>query len=191
MFTGLVQAITTVRSFDGDRLVLHAPDGWNVQDLKQGESIAVNGCCLTYLSGTGDLLFDVSAETRARTTLSSWQAGRTVNLERALLPTDRLGGHFVQGHVDATATLIEKGANNEWRFEVDEQFDPLMIDKGSISLDGVSLTIVNPEGGRFSVAFIPETLAKTSLSHLAEGDSLNVEFDVLAKHAQKLLANLR
>lgn len=198
MFTGLVEALgrveRVVEESAGRRLRLVWPGLTGSGDpLALGESVAVNGCCLTVVatdaSGDG---FEVQAgpETLARTNLGSASEGDPVNLERALRVGDRFGGHFVQGHVDATAVLLERRPEGEWEFlafALDPVWDPLLVPKGSIAVDGVSLTLVDVAPGRFSVMLIPHTLAVTTLGALVPGQRVNIELDMLAKHVQKLL----
>jgi riboflavin synthase len=161
------------------------------EPLELGESIAVNGCCLTVVAIDG-ACFEVQAgpETLARTNLGARGAGDRVNLERALKVGDRLGGHFVQGHIDSTATLRERRLEGEWEFlafAIDAAWSPLLVAKGSIAVDGVSLTLVDVRPDGFSVMLIPHTLAVTTLGLIRPGDAVNIEADMLAKHVQKLL----
>nr|WP_303652907.1 riboflavin synthase [Paludisphaera mucosa] len=163
--------------------------------LAIGESVAVNGCCLSVVA-TAPERFEVQAgpETLLRTNLGGRKAGDPVNLERSVRVGDRLGGHIVQGHVDATATLRERRREGDWEFlafDVDPAWTVLMVPKGSIAVDGVSLTLVDVEPAGFSIMLIPHTLAVTTLGTLAPGDRVNVEADVLAKHVQKLLGQVR
>jgi riboflavin synthase len=175
----------------GLRLTI-AWDGLPADDpLELGESVAINGCCLTVIAADGGR-FEVQAgpETLARTNLGARRAGDRVNLERALKVGDRLGGHFVQGHVDTTATLRERRPDGEWEslaFTIDPAWAPLLVPKGSIAVDGVSLTLVSVESDGFSVMLIPHTLAVTTLGLIGPGDAVNIEADMLAKHVQKLL----
>lgn len=195
MFTGLVQALGRIERVDredeGIRLAI-AGDGLAEEDpLAIGESIAVNGCCLTVVAIDGQV-FEVQAgpETLLRTNLDARGPGDRVNLERSLRVGDRLGGHFVQGHVDTTATLVERRPEGEWEFlafAIDPAWVPLMVPKGSIAVDGVSLTLVEVGSDRFSVMLIPHTLAVTTLGLIQPGDAVNVELDMLAKHVQKLI----
>lgn len=195
MFTGLVQAMGRVLRVEdegsGRRLAI-AWDGLADDDpIVLGESIAVNGCCLTAVTIDRER-FEVQAgpETLLRTNLGARGAGDRVNLERSLKVGDRLGGHFVQGHVDTVATLRERRTEGEWEFlafAIDPAWTPLMVPKGSIAVDGVSLTLVEVSEDGFSVMLIPHTLAVTTLGLLHPGDAVNIETDMLARHVQKLM----
>lgn len=186
MFTGIIQQTGRVASIDSSRLIIagvsDGGDPWVI-----GESIAVNGCCLTLVPGEGGLCFDISEETMRRTALGDFRVGTPVNIERAMKSGERFGGHIVQGHVDEIGTLVSI-EGERFTFEVQPGSERYLIDKGSISIDGISLTVVEPTGNRFSVAIIPHTLAQTNLAHRREGDHVNLEFDVIAKHVEKLLA---
>ena len=195
MFTGLIQELGTVvafhRSENGARIEVKRPS--NPEPLLHGESIAVNGVCVTAIP-TADGVFaaDLSPETLRLTTLASLEPGRRVNLERALALGERLGGHLVQGHVDTTAALEaieQRGEFAIYRWAGLERFAPLIVDKGSIAVDGISLTVVQPGNGSFSVALIPETLQKTTLGEARVGDRSNVEIDMMAKYAQSLMTH--
>lgn len=192
MFTGLVEALGRVERAAvegaGRRFTLAWPG--LAGPLAVGESVAVNGCCLTVVSAEGER-FDVQAgpETLLRTNLGDLRVGDPVNLERALRVGDRLGGHFVQGHVDATAALRERRPEGEWEFlafGVDPEWTALMVEKGSIAVDGVSLTLVTVERDGFSVMLIPHTLGATTLGRLGVGERVNVEVDMLGKYVRKL-----
>jgi riboflavin synthase len=199
MFTGLVEALGQVRNVveegPGRRLTLAWPERSEPPTLALGESVAVNGCCLTVISfepRQGALAFDVQAgpETLLRTNLGDLRAGDAANLERALRVGDRLGGHFVQGHVDTTAVLRERRPEGEWEFlafTIERAWTALMVPKGSIAVDGVSLTLVDVAAEGFSVMLIPHTLAVTTLGSLRPGGRVNIEADILAKHVAKLL----
>jgi riboflavin synthase len=198
MFTGLVQALGRVEQVRdenaGRRLTLAWPGlGASGDPLALGESVAVNGCCLTVVEaepGGDRFVVQAGPETLLRTNLGGKAAGDPVNLERALRAGDRLGGHFVQGHVDTTARLRDRRPEGEWEFlafEVDPSWTALMVPKGSVAVDGVSLTLVEVGPGWFSVMLIPHTLAVTTLGALRAGDRVNLEADILAKHVQKLL----
>ncbi|HVR44599.1 MAG TPA: riboflavin synthase [Thermoanaerobaculia bacterium] len=193
MFTGLIHELGTIvtveRRGDGARIEVRRRGGSD--PLARGESIAVSGVCLTALPIDGEsFAADVSPETLSRTTLAGLQPGMRVNLERALAIGERLGGHMVQGHVDDTGTIVSidhEGDFAVYHWSYADRFAPLVVEKGSIAVDGVSLTIVEPERGSFGAALIPETLAKTSLGDARVGDRSNLEFDVMAKYAGSLM----
>jgi riboflavin synthase len=198
MFTGLVQVlgevVDTCEEPSGRRLTVRWP-GLDVAaegPVVLGESIAVNGCCLTVveLAAEDTFAFQAGPETLARTNLGTLTAGSKVNLERALRLSDRLGGHIVQGHVDTTATLAELRPEGPWaflKFTLDPAWTRLMVPKGSVAVDGVSLTVVDTAPGWFSVMLIPHTLAVTTLGVRKPGDTVNIETDILAKHVQRLM----
>lgn len=194
MFTGLVEASSAVRTLrrqpGGARLEVEAPDEF--EGVARGESVCVSGVCLTAVPGAGGTLaFDVSAETLARSTLGALRPGDTVNLERALAVGGRLGGHVVQGHVDATAEVTRlESSGGFWTLAVrlDEGWARYVVEKGSIALDGVSLTVASLGGEELAVAVIPETYCATNLSRRRPGDLVNVEVDVLAKYVERLLS---
>ena len=189
MFTGLIQAVGTLKQ-TGARLVLDAPDAWPGEEFLLGESIAVNGVCLTLIDQSDGLAFDLSAETLDRTTLGSLPTGAQLNLERALRMGDRLGGHIVQGHVDEIGSVTQIEQSNEgwvFEFQCSQNAARFLADKGSVTVDGISLTVVQPKGSNFSVAVIPHTFSVTNLKNLNVGDTVNLEFDVLAKHVDRLL----
>jgi riboflavin synthase len=196
VFTGLVEGCgdieRVVERDGGRRLTIRRADSATSEPLEIGESVAVSGCCLT-VAGAAGSQFDVQAgpETLARTNLVDKQPGDRVNLERALKVGDRLGGHFVQGHIDTTARLRERRRDGEWEFlsfGIDPAWTPLLVPKGSIAVDGVSLTLVDVGPEAFSVMIIPITLAVTTFGTIRLGDRANVEIDILAKHVQKLYA---
>lgn len=191
MFTGLVQAVGEVTWREEGRLLVQPPLDWSVTDWELGESIAVNGVCLTLISVENGLQFDLSQETLERTNLAQLGPGSLTNLERAIRAGDRFGGHMVQGHVDRTGTLLEVSEiNDSWtfRFDVGADADRYLIDKGSICLDGISLTVIEPNDGLFDVAVIPHTFRHTNLSASKPGDTVNVEFDVLAKYVERMIS---
>lgn len=199
MFTGLVEALGRVERVaeenSGRRFTLVWPGLAGLGDpLALGESVAVNGCCLTVVEAeaNGDtFVMQAGPETLLRTNLGDKGAGDPVNLERALRAGDRFGGHFVQGHVDATATLRERRPEGEWEFlgfTVDPEWTALMVPKGSLAVDGVSLTLVDVTPDGFSVMLIPHTLSVTTLGSLRPGSRVNIETDMLAKHVHKLMA---
>jgi riboflavin synthase len=193
LFTGLVEVLGRVEKVEEENSGRRFRLAWPglPSPLALGESVAVNGCCLTVVAAEGEA-FDVQAgpETLSRTNLGARAVGDVVNLERSLRVGDRLGGHFVQGHVDTTATLVERRPDGEWEFlafTIDPSWTPLMVSKGSIAVDGVSLTLVEVEAARFSIMLIPHTLAVTTLGTLRPGDLVNIESDMLAKHVRKLI----
>jgi riboflavin synthase len=193
MFTGLVQSLGTVKSVAegaAGRTLAVAEPGM-APDLVLGESVAVNGACLTVVSLDGPAFsFEVGFETLAKTNLGRLRPGDRVNLERALRVGDRLGGHFVSGHVDGTGRVLERVPAGDYEtvwFGFPPEFGELMVPKGSAAVDGVSLTLVDVRADRFSVMLIPHTLAHTTLGSRAAGDAVNLEFDLLAKHLRKLV----
>jgi riboflavin synthase len=194
MFTGIVQLLAPVANITsqgpGKRLVVEAASLAATAAI--GDSISLSGCCLTVVSRDGQQLgFDAGPETLSRTNLGRLQAGSFVNLEPALRVGDSLGGHWVTGHVDGLATLDGRQDDRDWSkfwFAVEPRWTAQMVAKGSVTLDGVSLTLVDVEAQRFSVALIPHTLAVTTLGRLAVGDTVNLETDLLAKYVEKCLA---
>jgi riboflavin synthase len=193
MFTGLVEALGIVRIVkvvgSGKDLVIAEPH--LAGDLKVGDSIAVSGACLTVVEQTA-ATFRVQAgpETLARTNLGNLVGGDSVNLERALRLSDRIGGHLVQGHVDGLARLAGRQHETDWelvRFTCPESLTNQMVVKGSVAVDGVSLTLVGVERDEFSVALIPLTIARTTLGSRKVGDAVNVETDILGKYIEKQL----
>jgi riboflavin synthase len=196
MFTGLVQALGTVSRVEPDghggrRLAVSDPQIAPL--LALGESVAVNGACLTVVRRDGvEFHFEAGPETLAKTNLGRLGVGDRVNLERALRVGDSLGGHFVTGHVDAVGEITARERAGEWEtvwFGFPPGWDELLVNKGSVAIDGVSLTVVNVEAGRLSVMLIPHTLAHTTLGFKPAGAAVNLEFDLLAKHVRKLMQN--
>ncbi|MBX3096157.1 MAG: riboflavin synthase [Fimbriimonadaceae bacterium] len=193
MFTGLIQGVGRVISHDKGRLMVDARDFWPGDPILVGESIAVNGVCLTAVtSDLSALVFDLSDETYARSALGDLMPGRLVNLERAMKLGDRLGGHIVQGHVDVTGEIVRVSAGDEGMATVVVQAPSsaarYLVDKGSVTVDGISLTVVNPQdSGRFELAIIPHTWEHTTLHDVAVGQRVNLEYDILAKHVERLL----
>lgn len=193
MFTGIVEAVGTVVDVtdEGARSrVTFRKDGFG-SDLVHGESIAVDGVCLTVASQTDDAwVADVMRVTLETTTLAKIAPGTSVNLERALPVGGRLGGHIMQGHVDGLATLVARDSQPEWddfTLELPEDLVRYVVPKGSIALNGVSLTVAVLEGNRATVSLIPTTLADTTLGTLAVGDHVNVEVDVMGKYVESML----
>jgi len=194
MFTGIVEELGTVERIEpqGDALRLTVRATTVLSDASLGDSIAVNGCCLTVAElGEGTWTADVMQETLDKTSLLGVAPGDRVNLERAVTADKRLGGHIVQGHVDGVGTVLARTPSDHW--EVVEIGMPrglgrYLVDKGSITVDGVSLTVVEAREDSFTVSLIPETLARTTLGTRQPGERVNLEADVLAKHVEKLLA---
>ena len=192
MFTGIILNSGIVETFEklewGARLRIQSamPDSF-----ERGESISINGVCLTVLPVSAASFFaDVSNETLSRTTLGSLSANTRVNVERALAMGDRLGGHLVQGHVDTVGVLT--GITNEgefaiYRWSFPPEYADLLVSKGSVAVDGISLTVVEPDDASFGAAVIPETLRRTNLGAAKIGDRVNLEFDMVAKHVRRLV----
>ena len=193
MFTGLVEAVGTMRSLehrgDAARLTLETR---LASELHLGESLAVNGCCLTVTGKEDYVAFDLLAETLNRTNLGALQPGSRVNLERALRADGRFGGHFVQGHIDTTANVIaadSKGTDLHLLIEIPASGAGYFIEKGSIAVNGVSLTVASLAEEHFGLWIIPHTLQETNLGDLKAGDRVNLEYDMLAKYAERQLTN--
>jgi riboflavin synthase len=185
MFTGIIQAVGVVHSFESGTLVID-PKDLDLSGLQLGESIAVDGVCLTLVEGEF-LTFELSPETIQRTAFAILQPGYKVNLERAMKVSDRFGGHIVQGHVDGVGSVVSimpEGNSMIFRFKISNP--RYIIEKGSITINGISLTVVEPEGDEFNVWIIPHTIANTSLSQLQVGSSVNIEYDMVAKYLEKL-----
>jgi riboflavin synthase len=196
MFTGLVQALGSVRAVSdaaGGRR-LSVSESTLAPLLSIGESVSVNGACLTVVARDGDAFdFDAGPETLAKTTLGALAVGDRVNLERALRVGDALGGHFVTGHVDCVGTVLDEKQTGEWltvRFKIPPGFADLLVSKGSVAVDGVSLTVVDPAEDSFAVMLIPHTRSVTTLGFKKPGAAVNLEFDLLAKHVQKLFQRM-
>jgi len=192
MFTGLIEEHGEVLALDthddAARLTVRGP--LVTSDAQHGDSISVSGVCLTVVEQGGDwFTADVMGQTLGMSTIDGWTAGRAVNLERAAAVGDRLGGHIVQGHIDGTTRVIDRRASGEWRvvrFSLDAAHAPLVVDKGSIAIDGVSLTVSAAGDDWFEVSLIPETLSATTLGTLQVGDTANLETDILARHIARL-----
>jgi riboflavin synthase len=193
VFTGIIEELGTVtaieRGADSARLTVHGP--LVTSDAVHGASIAVNGVCLTVVDHVGgSFTVDVMAETLARSSLGGLAPGDRVNLERAMAASSRFGGHVVQGHVDGTATVSAREPGERWevvRFTLPPGLARYLVEKGSITVDGVSLTVVDVTDAAFSVSLIPTTLELTTLGTTAVGDLVNLEVDVLAKYVERLL----
>jgi riboflavin synthase len=193
MFTGLISDVGTVRNKDGGRFSITT--SYPAASIAIGASIACDGCCLTAVDVAGHgkgavFSVDVSNETLSKTTLGGWTNGRRVNLERSLRAGDEIGGHLVSGHVDAVARIVERrqdGASLRFLFEAPADLARLIAPKGSIALDGTSLTVNEVEGAVFGVNIIPHTAAVTTWGGRQIGDSVNLEVDVLARYVARLL----
>lgn len=193
MFTGIIEALGSIASIEehgGDRRMVFAAPGY-LQGTQLGDSCAVNGVCLTAISlGDDRFTADLSAETLKLTTAQQWRVGDRVNLERALTPAKPLGGHLVSGHVDGVGTLIERhedARSTRMRFEVPDELARYVARKGSICIDGISLTVNDVEGRQFGVNIIPHTLTHTTLGGLRPGQAVNLEVDQIARYLERLL----
>ncbi|HEU4566698.1 MAG TPA: riboflavin synthase [Marmoricola sp.] len=193
MFTGIVEELGTIAGIEdqGDALRLTVTASTVLTDAALGDSIAVNGCCLTIAALEADTwTADVMQETLDKTSLYGAKAGDRVNLERAVTPQTRLGGHIVQGHVDGVGEVLRRTPSEHWELveiSLPAHLSRYLVDKGSITVDGVSLTVVEAGETSFTVSLIPETLARTTLGLRQVGDRVNLEADILAKHVEKLL----
>ena len=192
MFTGIIAELGTIESTEASsesmRVVVRAPKA--VARAKHGDSIALSGVCLTVIEQTAETFTaDVMGQTLAMSNPDQWVPGRTVNVESAMALGDQLGGHIIQGHVDGTARVLSTSQNGDWRvirFSLDAAHAPLVVDKGSISIDGVSLTVSTVGDNWCEVSLIPETLVATTLGRLEPGALVNIETDILARHIARL-----
>lgn len=194
MFTGIIQAIGRLADNEhrgGDRRMTFACAALGLDDVREGDSIAVAGVCLTALDiGPDSFVADVSRETLNLTTLAALETGAAVNLEKALRLSDRLGGHLVSGHVDGTGQVVDiasDGRSQRWTFEVTPGLARYIASKGSVCIDGVSLTVNEVEGLRFGVNLIPHTQEVTTFGIRKPGDAVNIEVDRMARYAERLL----
>lgn len=193
MFTGIIETLGTIESIEKDGGNIHFYIKSSLShELKIDQSLSHNGACLTVV-GIKDNVHKVTAiqETLQKTTLSTWKIGDIINLERCTVAGGRLDGHIVQGHVDLTATCIHKEEEDgSWLFTFEHEQSPenITVEKGSIALDGISLTVVNSTYNQFSVAIIPYTIAHTNLQNVEKGTKVNLEFDILGKYIAKLLS---
>ncbi|MEW6734189.1 MAG: riboflavin synthase [Acidobacteriota bacterium] len=193
MFTGIIEEVGKIRAIQthtqGGRIKIAAQTV--LQGVKLGDSIAINGVCLTVVDcNNGEIAFDISTETLARSTLGRLRAGSAVNLERALAVGDRLGGHIVQGHVDGNGEFLSRqqtGDGSVMRFSYPTELGRYICLKGSICVDGISLTVSNLANNWFEVAIIPHTLKITNLTELTVGSRVNLEVDILAKYVERML----
>jgi len=194
MFTGIIQAIGKVETRQdrgGDARLRVGMGKLDLSDVAVGDSIAVSGVCLTAVELTGDGFWaDVSGETLSRTTLGALRPGDPVNLEKALTPTTRLGGHLVSGHVDGVGRVAERrpeARSVRFVIEAPRELARYIAEKGSIAVDGVSLTVNRVDGARFDLNIVPHTLAETTLDRFAPGRAVNLEVDVIARYLERLL----
>ena len=190
MFTGIVEELGSVRALDGGRLVVSCP--LVATDSPIGASVAVNGTCLTVVEHTDDTLaFDLSGETLDRTSLGLVRTGATVNLERPVTLAARLGGHLVQGHVDGVGRIEAVDRHQDGgatlTVRIPDALEPLVVQKGSIAIDGVSLTVAGLDGPEIRIALIPHTLAATTLGAAAVGDPVNIEVDMIGRYVAHLM----
>ena len=193
MFTGIIEELGEVTAFeardDAARITVRA--ALAVSDAQHGDSISVSGVCLTVIDQGPDwFTADVMAQTLAMSTLAAASTGTAVNIERAASVGDRLGGHIVQGHIDGTSTVVSITDGSAWRvlrFSLDPDLAPLVVDKGSIAIDGTSLTVSTVGDDWFEVSLIPETLTATTLGSLKPGDRVNLETDILARHVARMM----
>jgi riboflavin synthase len=193
MFTGIVEELGVVEGLEdqGDAIRLTVRGPHVLGDATLGDSIAVNGCCLTVAVRDQDTFTtDVMRETLDKTSLGVLEPGSRVNLERAVTPQTRLGGHIVQGHVDGTGTLVRRTPSEHWELvelSLPADLARYLVPKGSVTVDGISLTVVEAHDSSFTVSLIPETLARTTLGFKQPGDPVNLEVDVIAKYVERLI----
>ncbi len=194
MFTGIITAIGTVAALEpkgGDARLRIQSGKLPIDDVVLGDSIAVSGVCLTVVELPGNGFWaDVSGETLARTTLGDLKPGAAVNLEKALTPTTRLGGHLVSGHVDGVGTILERrddGRSVRFRIEAPDNLARYIAEKGSICVDGISLTVNAVAGAVFDLNIVPHTLQETTMSGFNTGRKVNIEVDIIARHLERLL----
>jgi riboflavin synthase len=195
VFTGIVTATGTIRRLtpigagQDMRVAIGTPSGW-LEGVAIGASICCSGCCLTVVSLEGDLFeVEISAESLSRTTLGGWREGTRINLERSLRMGDEMGGHVVSGHVDGVAEVLSitpENGSHRWSFQLPPTLARFVAEKGSITIDGVSLTVNQVEGARFGVNLIPHTTEVTALGALAPGARVNIEIDMLARYVARL-----
>ncbi|WP_293443050.1 riboflavin synthase [Persephonella sp.] len=194
MFTGLIEEVGSVSKIEkkSDGIMIQIKAEKILDDLKIGDSVALNGVCLTVVDiENGKVSFDVSQETAIRSNLPELKIGNLVNLERALRLSDRLGGHIVQGHVDTIGfikRIIPKGQHTEFIFQFPEKFMDLIVEKGSIAIDGISLTINYINTNEISINIIPHTIQNTNLKERKIGDKINIEFDILGKYVKRMIS---
>lgn len=195
MFTGIIEELGVISAIEplheAVRLSVQGPEV--TSDARAGDSIAVNGVCLTVVSKKrGVFTADVMLQTLANTSLGGLKVGSRVNLERAVTPATRLGGHIVQGHVDGTGEILDRTPSEHWEYvdiSLPFELNRYLVDKGSITVDGISLTVAEVSAESFRVSLIPETLARTTLGFKQPGDPVNLEVDVIAKYVEKMVSN--
>ncbi len=194
MFTGIIEAVGTLVAMEskGQDVSVRVRTGkLDLDDVKLGDSIATNGVCLTVVQLTGDgYVADVSGETIARTGFADYQAGRKLNLEKALMPTSRLGGHLVSGHVDGVGKIVAikpLGRAMEYWVEAPRELARYIAEKGSITVDGISLTVNSVEGARFRLTIVPHTSGETTVGEWKVGSRVNLEVDVIARYLERLV----
>ena len=194
MFTGLIEEVGSVTKIEkkSDGILIQIKAEKIIEDLKIGDSVALNGVCLTVVEiENRKVSFDVSQETAIRSNLPDLKIGDPVNLERALRLSDRLGGHIVQGHVDTVGfikRIIPKGQHTEYIFQFPEKFQDLVVEKGSIAIDGISLTVNYIMDNGISINIIPHTIKNTNLKKRKIGEKVNIEFDILGKYVKKMIS---
>ncbi len=197
MFTGIIQGLGTIQDIKskGQGLIMGIAPDFTLDEPEEGESIAVNGVCLTATTITRNYFsVDVSPESLSRTTLGTLSPGSRVNLERALRLSDRLGGHLVSGHIDGVGEIVERKSLSQFTLfsiAIPENLDRYLIEKGSVAVDGISLTVNSCEKGRFSVAVIPHSAKLTTMGFRKVGDKVNIEVDLIGKYIEKLLSTGR
>jgi len=195
MFTGIVEELGEIEGIESaaDSVILSVRGPLVIQDAVHGASIAVNGVCLTVVDVKDEVFTaDVMRETLDKSSLGALERGSRVNLERPVRLSDRLGGHLVQGHVDGVGTIISREPGERWdvvTFSLPAHLARYVVDKGSITIDGISLTVVEAGADRFSVALIPTTLSLTTLGHKEPGDPVNLEVDVVAKYVERMIGD--
>ena len=193
MFTGIVEELGVVEALEdqGDAVRLTVRGPHVTVDARLGDSISVNGVCLTVVTNkSGVFSADVMLQTLAMSSLGAVRVGDPVNLERAVTPATRLGGHIVQGHVDGTGTVVRRTPSEHWEvveISLPADLERYLVPKGSITVDGISLTVVDVDAESFTVSLIPETLARTTLGFKQAGDLVNLEVDVIAKYVEKMV----
>ncbi len=189
MFTGIIEELGKIQSITSDKIIIECKTV--LEDTKLGDSIAVNGVCLTVVRiSANSFTADISSETFKVTNLNSYKTGDFVNLERAMSANGRFGGHIVSGHIDGLGKFLSVNKNFELSFELPSEISKYVIKKGSIAINGISLTIAGVEGNKIKLAIIPHTLENTNLKYLKSGDFVNIEVDMLSKYVEKFLSTV-